>query len=373
MSKWMARLQKMEGAVDRSFNPFAEGIRTPSPSVNFTFGNTHLLPFGYSMVLYGPPGGGKSVLCNAMIGQLHRDYPEAVAIKFNTEMREEGQLTDVEASKWGIDPERYMAFNVNSPDLIFDRITSEFKDWVEKEKFPLKLIIIDSVSCIQGRRAIDNDSVLDQTIGDLAMTLQIGLQRILQFQRKHRIAVILTAHVRAEMDADKAKWGSGGAGGGFGKKVRMAASFATQHYAEYFLYIEPDHTKLGGTKEAEAEGHKDLAGQVDQTAHKIRVVMKKSSVGAPGRVGRFTLDYKRGIIDVEEEVFQLAKARGVLDASGAWYSFNGTKWNGEAATSARSRPTRTSATRCSPRSRRDLAGEFKQTEEERENAGSIPE
>lgn len=378
MSKWMARLQKMEGAVDPTYNPFAEGVRTPSPSVNFTFGNTHLLPFGYSMVLYGPPKGGKSVLCNAMVGQLHRDYPDAIAIKFNTEMRESGQLSEAEAAKWGIDRDRYMAFDVNSPDLIFDRITNEFGPWVEKEGMPLKLIIIDSLTGIQGRRQMGNDSVMDLTIGDLALTLQEGLKRILAVQRKHRIAVVLTAHVRAEMDANKAKYGTGGAGGGLGKGVRMAASFATQHHAEYFVYVEPDMTKAGRTniagQEFADETHTDLNGQSDQTGHKIRVVMKASSVGAPGRVGQFTLDYKKGIVAIEEETFLLGDARGIFEKNGSRYTFAGTTWNGKNAVvdAVRADPKLQAAMLDEVR-RRDVAGMYAQSEEERRNSGGLPE
>ena len=76
---WMKALNKLEGAVEKSYNPFAYVLRSPSPSVNFTFGNSHGLPFGYTLILYGPPAGGKSLLSNAFIGQLHKDDPEAIA------------------------------------------------------------------------------------------------------------------------------------------------------------------------------------------------------------------------------------------------------------------------------------------------------
>jgi hypothetical protein len=219
---------------------------------------------------------------------------------------------------------------------------------------------------------------MDLTIGDLALTLQEGLKRILPVQRKHRIAVVLTAHVRAEMDPNKSKYGTGGAGGGLGKGVRMAASFATQHHAEYFMYIEPDMTKAGLTslsgQEFKDKDHTDLNDQADQTAHKIRVVMKASSVGAPGRVGRFTLDYRRGIVNIEEEVFLLADNRGVFTKEGAWYHFHGTKWNGKNATMDAIRADVDLAQAIITEVRRkDLAGEFKQTEEERANSGGLPE
>ena len=54
-NKWLTKLQQLEGAVKiGEYNPFMEGVRSPSPSVNFIFGNTHLLPFGASAIFWGP-------------------------------------------------------------------------------------------------------------------------------------------------------------------------------------------------------------------------------------------------------------------------------------------------------------------------------
>jgi GTPase SAR1 family protein len=83
--------------------------------LNFTFGNTHLLPQGYTLIMWGPPAGGKSILCNAMIGQLHKDDLDAIAVKFNTELREEAQNTKAWRELFGIDDDRYVAYDVNSP------------------------------------------------------------------------------------------------------------------------------------------------------------------------------------------------------------------------------------------------------------------
>src|SRR3954463_7235851 len=108
--KHMSRLLALSGAVQshaRDVNPHTMVLRSPSPSLNFTFGNGHGLPFGFSLAIYGPPGGGKSVIANAFAGQLHRDDDEAVIIKFNTEMRETLQLTGPQMRNYGIDQDRY--------------------------------------------------------------------------------------------------------------------------------------------------------------------------------------------------------------------------------------------------------------------------
>lgn len=323
---WMKLLQKHEGAVVEEYDPFSHIVRTPSPSVNFCFGNTHGLPQGFTLALYGPPKGGKSVLCNAMIGQMHKDDPEAIAIKFNTEMREMGQLTVEQAKVWGIDRSRYMAYDVNQPELIFDFIEKEVNAYCQ-EGMPLRLVVIDSITAIQGRRAQNADSILTQQIGDHALTIQDGLKRILAIQRKHKLAVILTAHVRAEMDQlEKMR----------GNNTKMAASFGVKHHAEYFMMVEPWNSKEGKTdllgNKLEDESLTDTMGGAERIGHKIRVCMKDSSLGPKGRVGVFTLDYHKGIVNVHEEVFLLGVNRGVIERpNNMTYAFGGKKWAGKPA------------------------------------------
>lgn len=324
MGNWLSKLQKFEGAVIGNYNPHSKVIRTPSPSVNFTYGNGHGLPLGFTLALGGPPKGGKTVLCNASIGQLHADDPEAFAVKFDTEFREQGQLTEEQSALWGIDRERYIAYSVNSPENVFDRIEQDIAALCQ-DGMPLKVVVIDSITGIQGRRAMNADSISVQQIGDLALTLQEGFKRILPVQRKYRFAIILTCHIRAEMDLLEQKRGN---------KVKMALPFGVQHYAEYFMFVEPNRNKEGRTdlsgKEFRDESLGDIADNAEQTGHKIRVKMKDSSCGPKGRGGEFTLDYHRGIINIFEEAFLLGKNRGVIECPNqASYTFGGQKWVGK--------------------------------------------
>lgn len=323
---WMKALNKLEGAVAKESNPFAHVVRTPSPSVNFTFGNTHGLPLGYTLIMYGPPAGGKSILANSMIGQLHADYEDAIAIKFNTELRETAQNTPAWRSVWGIDDDRYVAYDVNSPDLIFDRIEKDVAAMCQ-EGAPIKLVVIDSINAIQGRRGMAQESVMKQQIGDLALTLQTGFGRILPVQRKYNFAVVLTSHVRAEMDQAEIMRGN---------KVKMGASFGVQHYGEYFMYIEPNRSKAGSEdllgQKLEDENSTDLMDKAEKTGHKIRVSMKKSSLGPKLRTGEFTFDYQKGVVNVHEEVFLLGVNRNVIEhPNNLTYAFGDKKWSGKPA------------------------------------------
>jgi len=324
--KFMQKLLALNGAVTAPKNIHDYIIRSPSPSLNFCFGNGHGLPAGFSVQLYGPPKAGKSVIANAMAGQLHKDDPDAWVIKFNTEFREQGQLTEEQAKIWGIDPNRYVAYETNRPDEIFDRIEKEFAALAD-DGMKLRLVIIDSLTQIQGRRGMNADSVMVQQMGDNAATIQEGLKRILPVQRKIGFGLILAAHVRAEFDQTEQMRGN---------KYRPATSFGTQHHCEYSLWIEANRNKEGREdmmgKSLTSDVVEDLAGRGERLAHKIRVRMKDSSLGPKDRSGEFTLDYRHGVINVHEEVFRLGVGWNVIQKpNNVTYQFDGKDYRGKPA------------------------------------------
>lgn len=322
---YLKKLRELEGAVIDDYNPYNHILQTPSPSVNFTFGRTHGLPLGFSMALGGPPKGGKSLICNAIIGKMHQDDPDAIAIKFDSEFRETGQMTKVEAAMWGIDLSRYLTYSVSDPVLIFDRIEKEIASQCA-DGMPLKLLVIDSLTAIQGRRAMNADTIATQQIGDDAKTIGDGLKRILPVQKKYRYAQINTCHIRAELDPLEQMRGN---------KVKMTLPWAAMHMCEYFMYIEPNKTAAarkdvnGNDFTDETKG--DIFDNAEVTAHKIRVKMKDNSVAPKGRSGEFTLSYTKGIINQYEEIYLLGKNRGIICHNGGkTYTFKDKQWVGAA-------------------------------------------
>lgn len=321
----MGKLQALEGAVIGDYNPHDHVLRCPSPSINFAFGRGHGLPEGLTLALGGNPKGGKTLVSEAFVGQLHADDPTAIAAKFNTEFREQGQGTPESRKRmFGIDPERYIAWEVNSPMLIFDRVEKELAAYCQ-DGMPLKLLIIDSINGIQGRRAMNADTIETQQIGDWALTMGEGFKRILEVQRRFKFSLIFTCQIRMEMDRVEQMRGN---------KYKMNMPLAIQHYAEYFAFVEMNRNKDARTdlagNEFRNEQRGDVAGKGDITAHKISFQVKESSCGPKGRKAEFTLDYNRGIINTHEEVFLLAKNRGVFSQpNNKTWEFGDRKWTGK--------------------------------------------
>ena len=287
----MQKLQKMDGAVAPDYNPFAPEnvLRSPSPSLNWIFGKGGGIPYGYSAIFYGEPKAGKSLASYLFTAQMHKDTEDGICVRFDTEMRADAQLDPM----WGIDPERYIAYNVNDPQQIYDRISNELADMIE-QGMPVKMIIIDSLQGMKGVKRMGKDSVADHLMGDDALTHGIGLKNILPVIRKHKIALICTSHVRANLDA-----------GMYGPKKKMAGGWAQKHFFEYFIEVAKNNS--AADKIEDKEGGNDFRGKKEILGHKIKVKMVDSSVGIQGRSGEFTLSYREGLINVGEEIATLAK------------------------------------------------------------------
>jgi RecA/RadA recombinase len=302
-NKWLKQLNAMEGATDFEYDSFAPGnvVQSPSPSLNWIFGKGSGLPFGLTSLIYGPPKAGKSLISYLLTAGLHAQDPNAIAVKFNTELREAAQFGD----KWGIDRDRYIAYDVNEPEFIFDRIKNELLPMIQ-DGMPLKLIIIDSLQGIQGVKAGAQESMVGHLMGDHALTIGKGLKAIIPIIRRNKIALVCTEHVRANLDA-----------GPYGKKEKMAGGYAEKHTFEYYIEIKRDGAaeskqSLAGEKLENAE-ITDVKGNKEKTGHKIYCRMDDSSCGVAGRAGRFTFDYDRGLINTEEEIFELVKGCGLVE------------------------------------------------------------
>lgn len=295
-NKWMEKLQKMEGAIEKGYNPFAPGnvLHSPSPSLNWIFGKGSGIPYGYSAIFYGPPKAGKSLASYLFTSQMHKDTEDGICVRFDTEMRADAQVDPM----WGIDEDRFMPYNVNEPTEIYDRISNQFLPMLQ-DSMPLKMIIIDSLTGMKGVKRMGKDSVADHLMGDDALTHSIGLKQILPIIRKYKIALLCTSHIRANLEA-----------GMYGPKEKMAGGWAQKHFFEYYVEVKKNNASADKIENDEV---KDFRGKKEIAGHKIYVKMADSSVGIQGRSGQFTLDYKKGLVNVGEEIATLAKSLNLVE------------------------------------------------------------
>lgn len=319
-NKGLAMLRKATGAVAMGAQkPTQNVLRAPTPALRYVFGEGGGIPFGFGTILYGPPKGGKSLTALALVGALHQQDPEAIAVWYSPEMRYDLQVTPEMMAAFGIDPERIVGYNRNEA-TIFDDIEKSLPEAIANGA-KVKLLVIDSLNAIQGVREANRDSIVKQQIGDNARTLQEGAKMILPVIRKYGIAFVGVSQVRAEMDQGEIMRGN---------TQKMALSYGAKHFAEYFISVSRWLSK---------EGRQDFSGNAfennaeETTGHKIVVKNVDSSIGyGGGRRATVTVDYRRGFINHHEETFDLAVRTGIIKiGSGSWYEYKGVRRNGKAA------------------------------------------
>jgi len=321
MNKWLKQLTNYEDSVNYEYDSFAEEncLYTPSPYWNWIFANkSHGMPKNSTVLLFSEPKAGKSLGIYSIIDEMQRRDKEGIAIYFNTELRGALQNSVFDS----VDKERMIIYDTNDPVEIFDRVEKNIKPLVQ-DGMPLRILAIDSLTNIMGVKRGDADSVSQHLMGDRALTIQIGLGKLIPFCKRNKILHIATEQMRANLDA-----------GYGGPKEKMAASWATKHSYEYYLSFKranaaDDKVDIEG-KTFEDEEVKDARGNKLLNGHKIFVKNESSSIGQAGRAGVFTLSYKNGIINQHEEVFWLGKNTGVIQVEGTkTYIFGKERFNGK--------------------------------------------
>jgi hypothetical protein len=319
-NKWLKQLRKKDTFVDHEYDAFAPEncIFTPSPYINWTFANkSHGIPKGSGVLLYSDPKAGKSLLSQAVAGQLHEDDGEGYVMYFSTEHKGKFQ----KGFFGNIDPDRILMYDTSDPRDIFDFLAEDVAAMVQ-DGFPLKLVIIDSLTAIGGIKA-EGRSVADHLIGDKALTITRGLDRIIPFFKKNNITYITVAQVRMNIGAMH------------GPDTKAAVPKACEHNHEFFMSVKragaaDDKKDISGNS---FEGEfKDARGKKAVTGHKIYVKMEQNSIGQAGRTAKVTLDYKKGFINQHEEIFELGVNTGVIERpNNVTYNYEGESYRGKAA------------------------------------------
>lgn len=317
-NQWFKQLTAYDDAVSYEYDSYAPEncLYTPSPFFDWIFANkSNGIPKNSSILFFSEEKAGKSLCIYAIIMEMQRRDPEGIAIIFNTELR--GQLQHGVFP--GLDRSRLVIYDTNDPVEIFDRIDKDIKPMVQ-DGMPLRILAIDSLTKIEGIKRGAADSIANHLIGDRALTVGIGLDKVAPFCKRNKILLLATEHLRANMD------------GGYGQpKEKAAASWNTKHTFEYFVSLKranaaDDKVDIEGNAFEDAE-IKDARGNKLLNGHRIYVKMEKSSIGQAGRAGIFTLSYDEGIINQHEEVFYLGTNTNIIKKEGTRnYFFKDQKW-----------------------------------------------
>jgi len=290
--KWMKQLEgdfaKVASSIPR---PSENVIQLASPSFNWAVGNSGLTE-GKAVCFFGPESSGKSLLSQLCLVELQKKHPESIQILIDAEFSFNGDWFE----KLGGDLDRLLVKQTNDPLEIFDWIEKDVLEMLQ-DGAPINGLMIDSVKSIRypgDHKAKSTDLTMG---GSGAKYLGPALKGLLPIIRRYNISTYLIQQVYEEMDQYKK----------MNNPWIIPDGRALKHFCDYMLQVERVDKKDGRLEEG-----KTIAGGAFQVGHKVRVKGKKNRVGAPYRVAEFMLRYDTGIVDTENETYELAKSLGVI-------------------------------------------------------------
>lgn len=292
MTDWMQKLTKDFGIIASKMERVSDAvIQIESPSFNWCVDNGGL-GVGKVACFFGPESGGKSLLMQLVLAQIQIDDPTAICVLFDTEY----SFNKDWFTKLGGDADRLIVRQSNDPLQIFDYIYGEMLEMIQ-DGAPIKGLAIDSVKAIRYPKDIKDKSTKQTMGGGGASYLGSALKGVIPVIREHKITSIFVQQVYEEMDEYKK----------MNNPWKVPDGRALKHACDYMLQVEKLETKAGRIEEG-----KNIYGGAHQVGHIVRVKAKKNRTGAPYRVAEFTLSYDNGIINIGDEVFNLAKSLKVI-------------------------------------------------------------
>ena len=291
MSKWMTQLTKDFGGVMAADLPDLQVISLPSPSLNWAVGNGGIYE-GKAVTFYGPESGGKSLLSLLTMIEIQKADSNAIVAWFDAEY----SFNKDWFAKLGGDLTRLVVYQTNDPVKIFDFMWTDMLIMLQ-DGMPLRGMVIDSVKSILYPGDVKATST-DLTMGGSgAKYLGPTLKRLLPVIRDYNITTCLVQQVTEEIDGYKK----------LANPWVVPDGRALKHFSDYMCEVTKVESKAGKMTEG-----KNMMNSDQQVGHKVRVKIKKNRAGAPARVAEFNLHYDHGIVDTENELFDLAKSLGVI-------------------------------------------------------------
>jgi recombination protein RecA len=240
------------------------------------------VPKGRITEIYGPESSGKTTLCLHVVANAQKAGGVAAYIDA------EHALDTEYARKLGVDVE---ALLISQPDTGEQAL--EICDILVRSG-AVDVIVIDSVAALVPKAEIEGD-MGDSHVGLQARLMSQALRKLTGAIARSNSAVIFINQLREKI------------GVMFGNPETTTGGKALKFYASLRLDIR----RIGPVKDKE-----DVVG-----SH-VRVKVVKNKVAAPFKQAEFDIMYAEGISHASL-VLDIASEAGIIEKSGAWYSYQG--------------------------------------------------
>lgn len=263
--------------------PNIEAISTGSLTLDIALGIGGL-PRGRVVEIYGPESSGKTTLTLQTIAQCQKNGGTAAFVD----------------AEHALDPKYAEKLGVNMDDLLVSQPDTgeqalEITDMLVRSG-AVDLIVIDSVAALTPKAEIEGE-MGDSHMGLHARLMSQALRKLTGNIKRSNTLVVFINQIRMKI------------GVMFGSPETTTGGNALKFYASVRLDIR----RIGALKQGE-----EVIGS------ETRVKVVKNKVAPPFREAKFDILYGEGT-SRESELIELGVEHGLIDKSGAWYSYQGTR------------------------------------------------